>query len=87
MSGARKRTDVRVGLTDSDIARLDEQCRRFEWTRSDLLRYYIRQGYEALGEQIQVDHATQCQLFPITSPAGRRLTTPALPKAPPEVKE
>lgn len=77
-------TDVRFRLSDNDVRRLDEQCRRFELTRTELIRYYIRQGYDSMGETLKTDQQTQQQLFPVTMPGGQRIVSPPLPKIPPK---
>jgi hypothetical protein len=55
MRKAVQTIDVRFRLTPNDVARLDEQCTRFEMPRAELLRYYIRQGYDSMGETIKTD--------------------------------
>jgi 3-methyladenine DNA glycosylase AlkC len=82
MRKAVQTIDVRFRLTPNDVARLDEQCTRFEMPRAELLRYYIRQGYDSMGETIKTDQATQQQLFPVTMPGGAHTTSPPLPKKP-----
>jgi hypothetical protein len=84
MTKDKQTTDVRFRLSPNDVARLNEQCKRFELTRSELLRYYIRQGYDSMGECLKTDIATQQQLFPVTMPGGAHTTSPPLPKQPPK---
>jgi hypothetical protein len=79
-----KSQELRFRVTTNDLARLDEQCKRFELSRAELIKYYIRQGYDAMAEQVVTDIATQHQMFAFRTPGGAGVKTPALPRQPKE---
>lgn len=85
MNAVAKKIEVRVGMSPADRARLTVLCARLEMNTSEVLRYYIRQAYAALGERVELVGPSQMGLFPTVLPDGKTPFPIPIPKAPPQV--
>jgi hypothetical protein len=68
-SGDKRQVQFRV--SDLDAERLDTLCDAFEMNRGEVMRFYIRQAYSALGERKTDIHNAQMGLFPLVMADGK----------------
>ena len=68
-------------VSDLDAERLDALCDAFEMNRGEVMRFYIRQAYSALGERKTDIQNAQMGLFPQVLPDGKTpLPLPIVPR-------
>jgi hypothetical protein len=79
-----ERRELRVGLTQNDRARLDFLADALEMTVSEVVRYYIRVAYAALGERVTVPGPAQTSFLPFVLPDGKTPLPTPIPTPPPK---
>lgn len=63
--------EVRCRCSDADHERLQALCKALEMTQAEVLRYYIRAAYEALGRRQDTPPSGQLAMWAPVLPDGK----------------
>jgi len=82
MNRGKKIVEIRFRVSEADRDRLRELSRRLELNISEVIRYYIRDAYAALGARVEGVPQAQLRLFPVTLPDGLTAIPTPVPRRP-----
>ena len=83
MTQPRKEHRVQVALSDADDARLNALSDALELSAQAVIRFYIRQAYEALATSPKSGPDRQLRLFQPTLPDNQTPVPVPVPQPPP----